>query len=200
MEAQLQELIDRIKTEGVAEAEGEAKKIIQEAREQASAITDKAHKEAERIVGDAKAAAARFETTGREAVTQAARNVILGLRSSITELLGKVVSREVKAALSEDVMQKIICNLVEEWLKRGDESVEVLLSPKDLKGMEESCFAMLAEEMKKGVELKPLPEIEAGFRVGRKNGSVYYDFTDAGIVEYLTQYLNPKLAECMKEE
>jgi V/A-type H+-transporting ATPase subunit E len=56
----------------------------------------------------------------------------------------------------------------------------------------------LSEELKKGVVLKPVAHIDAGFRVGEKNGSAYYDFTAGGVAEILAEYLNPRLAEIMK--
>jgi V/A-type H+-transporting ATPase subunit E len=57
----------------------------------------------------------------------------------------------------------------------------------------------LAVELQKGVELKPFPEIEAGFRIAMKDGSAYYNFTDRGIAEILAEYLNPKIAEIVQE-
>jgi V/A-type H+-transporting ATPase subunit E len=198
MEAQLKELIDKIKTEGVAEAEEKAGRILEKAERKAERVVAEAEKQAERIVAGAKAKADKFERTGRETMTQAARNVVLGLRSSIRELFESVVQRELKSALSEKDLQDIIYDLIRAWKKEGVDDLEVLLSPQDIKKLEKGTFDKLSREMKKGVEFRPLPEIQAGFRIGEKDGAAHYDFTDVGIAEYLTQYLSPKLAECVK--
>lgn len=198
METQLQELIDKIKTEGVAEAEGQSEKIRKEAEQKASDVLDKSRAEAEKIVAAAKAEADRFEQTGKEAMRQAGRDLILNLQSSITKLFETIVERETKTALTEKVLQKIITDLIHAWQEKGQNDIQVLLSEEDLKKMEKGFLKTLSDEMKKGVELKPSPDIQAGFRIGQRNGAVYYDFTDKGIAENLTQYLNPKLAECLK--
>lgn len=198
METQLQELIDKIKTEGVAEAEGQSEKIRKEAEQKASDVLDKSRAEAEKIVAVAKAEADRFEQTGKEAMRQAGRDLILNLQSSITKLFETIVERETKTALTEKVLQKIITDLIHAWQEKGQNDIQVLLSEEDLKKMEKGFLKTLSDEMKKGVELKPSPDIQAGFRIGQRNGAVYYDFTDKGIAENLTQYLNPKLAECLK--
>ena len=51
-----------------------------------------------------------------------------------------------------------------------------------------------ASEMKKGIVIKALPDIKAGFRIMEKDGTAYYNITEEGIAEFLGEYLNPKLA------
>ncbi len=197
MEVQLNELIDKIKTEGVGAAEQKAEEIKKKAEREAAGIVAKARKEAEEIVAKAKAEAARFEETGRESVKHAGRDLVLKLRASITTLFETVVAREIKASLSDDALQEIIPKLIAAWQEKGMDDIQVLLSPADLKKVEKDLLEKLSAEAKKGVEFKPLPEIQAGFRIGEKKGEAYYDFTDKGITEHLVEYLNPKLAECL---
>jgi V/A-type H+-transporting ATPase subunit E len=170
---------------------------VEKAERKAERVVAEAEKQAERIVADAKSQAERFDRTSRETLTQAARNVILGLRSSIRELFEAVVQNEMKTALSSKDVQNIIHDLVKAWQKEGTKDIQVLLSPADMKKLEKGTLDKLARDMKKGVEFKPIPEIQAGFRIGEKDGAVHYDFTDAGIAEYLSGHLSPKLAECV---
>jgi V/A-type H+-transporting ATPase subunit E len=53
--------------------------------------------------------------------------------------------------------------------------------------------------LKKGIELKPFPELQAGFRIAMKDGSAYYNFSDQGIAEILAEYMNPRIAEIVQE-
>ncbi len=198
MEAQLKELIDKIKTEGVAEAEEKAKQILQEAERQAAGIISGAKKEAERTASAAGKEAERTEQAGKEALKQAGRDLVLNLKGSVTKLFESIVNREIKAALTEDALQKILIELIHAWQKEKKSDIEILLSAQDYKKVKDGMLEKLAAEMKKGVEFKPLPEIQAGFRIGEKDGAVFYDFTDKGITEHLAQYLNPKLADCLK--
>ncbi len=200
METQLKELIEKIKSDGVAEAEQEAGRIIDKAKKQASDTGAKARQEAERIVADAGAEADKLTEAGRESLKQAGRDLLLGLRSSITSLFEKVVAADTRAALSEKELQDIIREFISAWQEKGVEDIQVLLSEDDFKKVTNGMFKKLAEEMKKGVEFKPQPDIQTGFKVGTKDGSAYYDFTDEGIAEFLAASLSPRLAECMKTE
>lgn len=200
METQLKELIDKIKSEGVAEAEQEADRIVGKAKEQASSMTAKARQEAERIIAEAGAEADKLTEAGRESLKQAGRDLLLGLRSSITSLFEKVVAADARDALSEKELQDIIKELISAWQEKGVEDIQILLSEDDFRKVTDGMFKKLAEEMKKGVEFKPQPDIQAGFKIGTKDGSAYYDFTDEGIAEFLAAGLSPRLAECMKTE
>jgi V/A-type H+-transporting ATPase subunit E len=75
----------------------------------------------------------------------------------------------------------------------------VLLPPAELKKIEGALRSSLAEELRKGMELKPFPALKAGFRIGMKDGSAYFDFTAEEIANILGEYLNPRLAELVEE-
>ena len=56
----------------------------------------------------------------------------------------------------------------------------------------------LASELKKGLELRSDRNLAGGFRIAKKDGSAYYDFSADSVAEMLCAYLNPHLAEIMK--
>ena len=199
MDVQLQELIDKIKSEGIKTAEEESARVLKEAEHKANDITADAHKEASNIIAKAKQEAHRFEQTAKEAVKQAGRNTILSLRTRITEIFDAVIAEETKQAYSLKVLEEAIVSLIKAWNKEKIPNLQVLLSVSDLKKIENQLKSRLAAELKKGVELKPFPELQAGFRIAMKDGSAYYNFSDQGIAEILAEYMNPKIAEIVQE-
>jgi V/A-type H+-transporting ATPase subunit E len=199
MDVQLQELIDRIKSEGIKTAEQEADRVLKEAQNKANNIIADAHKEASDIIAKGQEEADRFQQTAKEAVQQAGRNMILSLRTRITELFSALIAEQTKQAYRPEVLEEAIVSLIKAWSKEQIPNLQVLLSSSDLKRIEKQLKSRLAEELKKGVELKPFPELQAGFRVAMKDGSAYYNFTDQGIAEILAEYLNPKVAEIVQE-
>jgi V/A-type H+-transporting ATPase subunit E len=48
------------------------------------------------------------------------------------------------------------------------------------------------------VELKFDRSLDAGFRISNKDGSAYYDFSAESVAELFSAYLNPRLAETLK--
>jgi V/A-type H+-transporting ATPase subunit E len=199
MDVQLQELIDKIKTEGIKSAEQESARVLRDAEQKANDIIAKAHDEASAIIAKANEEVKRFEQTAKDAVAQAGRNTILSLRARITELFDALIAEQTREAFTPEVLEEAIVSLIKAWSKEQITNLQVLLSPPDLKKLEKQLKSRLAAELKKGVELKPFPEIKAGFRIAMEDGSAYYNFTDQGIAEILAEYLNPKIAEIVEE-
>jgi V/A-type H+-transporting ATPase subunit E len=195
MEVQLQELIAKIKTEGIKSAEQESARVIHDAEKKANEIIAKAHDEASSIVSKARDEVERFEQTAKDAVAQAGRNTILSLRSRITELFDALIAQQTKEAFTPKVLEEAIVSLIKSWSKEQVSDLQVLL----LEKLEKQLKSRLAAELKKGVELKPFAEIEAGFRIAMEDGAAYYNFSDQGIAEILAEYLNPKIAEIVQE-
>ena len=83
MDVQLQELIDKIKKDGVGAAEASAQAIIEDAEKRAEAIIAEAENKALESEKKAKAESERFEKSSIDAISQAARNVLISFRDSI---------------------------------------------------------------------------------------------------------------------
>ena len=85
MDVQLQELIDKIKKDGVASAESSAAAIIAEAEKKAAAIIAEAENKAAEIVKAGKSETARMEKASIDAIRLAGRNFILSFRENLKE-------------------------------------------------------------------------------------------------------------------
>ncbi|MDR1179687.1 MAG: V-type ATP synthase subunit E [Spirochaetales bacterium] len=198
MDIQLKELIETIKKEGIDSADSRAAQIIAEAETKARAIVARAEEDAVRILADAKREIERTEQSSKEALVQAGRDLILGLEKRIIALFDGVIKTQSGEALQGRGLEDAVAGLVRAWAAKGPAGLEVLLPAEELKKIEGSLRAKLSEELKKGLVLKPVPQIEAGFRIGESGGSAHYDFTAEGVAEILAEYLNPRLAGIMK--
>lgn len=198
MEMDLTNIIAKIKEEGVGEAEKEAGNITEKAREEAARIVAEASRKKEEIIRDAEKDAERLRKNGEDAVKQASRDVLLGLREQIVSLFDSIVKKEVSSDLSKDVIKKMMGLLVENFKIEEDTEVEILLNDKDKQELEQFFLAELKETMKKGVTLKASPNIENGFRIGEKGQNSFYDFTDEAIAEAFRSFLNPKIMKILQ--
>lgn len=86
MDVQLKELIDKIKNDGVKSAEENAARIISEAEEKASGIIRKARENADTLRDTARADAEKTERSGKEALRQAGRDLVLTIKAEISTL------------------------------------------------------------------------------------------------------------------
>ena len=199
MEIQLQELIDKIKKDGIEPASEEASRIKRDAEAEAARIIAAAQKEAADIVSTGKLAAERSEKAGKAALEQASRNLILAFKGEIQTLLDKMTANAAAHAYKEDTLKTILPDLVKAWVSRsGSDSVDLLLPEAELAKLKSWAAGALATELKKGLELKSDRNLGAGFKIANKDGSAYYDFSAESVAELLSAYLNPHLAEILK--
>jgi V/A-type H+-transporting ATPase subunit E len=198
MEIQLQELIDKIKKDGIESASEEASRIKAQAETEAGQIVEAARKEAADIVARGKADAERSEKAGVAALEQASRNLVLAFKGEIEALLARIVSARVGTAYGEDALKEIVPAVVKNWASTGADALDLILGEESLGKLRSYFNAALAEEMAKGVELKSDRNLGAGFHIANKDGSAYYDFSAESVAELLSAYLNPRLQEILK--
>lgn len=200
MDFQLQELIDKIKKDGVSSAEAAAAQITADAERKAASIVEEAQKKSDDMIKNARAEIARLEKASEDAVTQACRNMLITFRDSLIAELDSLIQSEAAKAYSSDLMKTLIPETVKAWSKNADASeLSVILSEKDLKSLENELKAALKAEIAKGLEIKPDSALSAGFRIGVNNGAAFYDYSAESVADLFSAYLNPRVAAIMKE-
>ena len=174
MDVQLQELIDKIKKDGVGAAEASAQAIIADAEKRAEAIVAEAERKALENEKKAKAEAERLEKASIDAIKQAARNTILSFRDGINAELSALIQAETAKSYDDKLLKTLIPEVVKEWVKNPDAaSISVLLSEKDTAALSSSLTAALKSEIAKGLEIKADSSLDAGFRISTKDGAAY---------------------------
>ena len=201
MAAQLQELIERINQEGIKSAEGKTRKIIAEAEKKAEDIIEKARKEAKGLTEKANKGAESTREKSEKAIKQSFRNVMLSLKEEIKKQFDLIVKSEVGEALKPEVVSEIIIKVSESFAKQmsGNQDAQVLVSKGDAKKLGETFIERFKKEVKSGLEIKPVKNIDAGFMVSFDGGKSHYDFTDDGLRECLSAYISPQLKEIVKK-
>ncbi|OGX34422.1 MAG: hypothetical protein A3C36_03250 [Omnitrophica WOR_2 bacterium RIFCSPHIGHO2_02_FULL_52_10] len=201
MSQQVQELIEKIKTEGVRAADEKAKEIETKAQTDAQKVIADANSRARQIIADANTQAKRIQESAQITLKQAARDTLLALRREIEGVLGKVVSAQVGDALSPDhlagILGEVIQKSVDAKLAEGD--ILVSLNPKDLTRLNEGFMAKLQKQVKNSIKLQPRDDSAKGFTISFDEGKSYFDFSDAGLAEYLSTYLNAQLAALIQD-
>ena len=200
MDIQLQELIDKIKRDGIANAETEKNRIISEAERKAAVIVKDAEAKADAAIKAAKAETERMEKASEDAITQAGRNLIISFRDGINKELQALVNAETEKAMDKDLLKKLIPDVVKAWAATPEaEGLAVLLPEDDLKALESGFKTSLKTQLSKGLEIKSDSSLSSGFRIGSKNGEAFYDFSAEEVANLFSAYLNPKTTELMKK-
>ena len=129
MDIQLQELIDKIKKDGVASAESKAQEIIAEAEKKAQAIISSAEEKADSIIKSGKLETERMEKASVDAIRQAGRNLLISFRDGINAQLNALISKETEKVYNSDILKNLIPEVVKNWASKDDvNSLTVLLT------------------------------------------------------------------------
>jgi len=197
MEMELNNIIEKIKKDGIQHAEREAKDIVSRAEHKAGDIITGAEKKKADIIDEAEARAREFKDNAEKAVSQAARDVLLTLRERIADFFSRITKERVGASFSEGLLKEVISEAVRNFRKEGAFDIEVLVSDQDKAKLEKSLLNELSKEVKGHFVLTGSKSIEKGFRIGEKGKDSYFDFTDDAIAEAFKKYLSPKLLDVL---
>ena len=211
----VQELIDRLSQEGVAEGQQRAEKIVNDAQRKADDIVDSARQQANEILKQAREEAEQFQAAGEDALRLAARDSVRdfaarvhgGLRTRLQEL----VQHEMKDP--ELVKRMILAITLRATEGLGDEPVEILLPRETIteaeaqKSLEagnpdaltEFIQGLIGEDLREGFTVKLGSQQKGGLTVRVVNQNVEFDLTDDAIAELLAQHLLPRYRAIMRK-
>ena len=194
MELQIQDLVESIKRDGISEASKRAAEIIAEAKAKAEEIVRSGTKDAAKIIEDARKEVAVMQQSGRAAVEQASRDVLLSLRKSIQIQLDSLLEQELSKTISGDNLVALIVGIVQSGMVESSQSA-VDLNQENLKSLAATLKIRLANELKSGLEIRPVESVKTGFRISEKDGKSFYAFTDEELASLMTPFLNPMIQE-----
>lgn len=199
--AGVDELIDRLKSDGVAKGQQQAEAIVADAKRQALSVLDTARQEADQIVAKAKQEAERAEQTGRQALQLASRDVLLKLRESFQLQFRNRLAKLVQQQLDDrQLLGKLILEVAGK--ARPDEAAgraELLLPAEaaDNDPLHSYVAGLTAEMLREGVDFGVGDDIDAGLRVRLTDQDVEIELTDEALAAFLERFLVPRFRQIM---
>lgn len=193
MQNKLQELTDKLYTEGLSKGRKEGEEILAKAHLEAEKIISEAKNSAEAIIAKAQKEAEGLKTKVETDLKMAARESIAATKQDIENLLvTKMSSKAVSDAMSsDDFVREIIKAVAAGFNKDEAVSLEVVL-PETLKtGTEAFVNGKLGEIIGSGVEASFSKKITGGFKIGPKGQDWFISFTDETFRELISEYLRP---------
>ena len=183
----LQDLLEKINRDGVEKAEAEARKIIDDARAKADALIKGAQAQAVQSKADAEKASAAYAERAAETIRQSARDIVIGVKDSVTALLESLLAKNVEKTLGDSAAQ-IAADAIKDLTGSG----EITCGPK--------LAATLKAQLAANGNIKVTTDeaLGAGFTVKVDGGRVEHDFTAETISTELAKRLRPDLAKLLK--
>ena len=199
MTEDLQGLLNRIQEDGLQKSEAERAKILADAEARAAKIIADAEARAAETEKKAASEAAALKEKAEESIRQAARDIIIALRSEMQQRLQSVVKSCVGSAMDQNLMVALIYEMAKKYAENPSDKLEVLLPAAAREQMESGLLNALGQDLASRTKILGEPELESGLQIGFRDGSVFLDFSDEALSELICSYIGPKLAAILKD-
>ena len=196
----LQELTQKLYSDGLERGRAEADRLVAEAKEAAAKILADAKAEAEAIV---KGAEDRAEDVAKNAMTEislAGRQALTKIKAELAEaVIMKTTGAAVKAATMDATFVKdMLLAMANNWTASTvDVSLKALLPEEKRTELDAVMQSSAAELAKAGIEVGYTKDIKTGFKLGEKDGGYYIAFTDESFDALLKEYLREKVSNIL---
>lgn len=195
MDSKLQELTEKIYSEGVERGKQQAAEIVGKAEEEARCIVEKAKSDAEAIMADARKRATELDQNTRSELKLFTQQAVNGLKTDITNLItNKITENAVKGATADPAfMQGIIRMIAESWVKDGNVTIETAKADELTKFFQANAAALLNE----GVKVVSSKNGSTSFTISPEKGGFKVTIGDDELIAYFKEFVRPKLIELL---
>jgi len=200
----VQNLVDRIRDQGVLAATEKANKILRDAEAKSAKMLADAKLEVERMRENTRIEIESDHAAALEALKLSARDAMLQLKAKVSSEFEVFVQRLVTSATRDEQFIKdivmVLAGHVQEDLI-GDKKIQILISDMILTGQpneqmgeraKQTILTLSSEMLREGVELIPSSDIEGGANVRLVQDKLEIDLSDKAISKLLYQRMMPR--------
>jgi V/A-type H+-transporting ATPase subunit E len=197
MQNKLQELTDKLYTDGLSKGKEEGEAILAQAKDEAEKIIEEARKEAENIKAKAEKDANDLKTKVTSDLKMAADQSIQATKHDIEEMIiSKISDFKVDANLaSPDFLKEIIKAVAVKFSAEESKDIALVLPENLKKELEPFIKNELSKLLQGGIKAEFSKKINGGFTIGPKDGSYFISMTDSTFRELIGEYLRPTTRE-----
>ena len=195
MDSKIQELTEKLYSEGVEKGQEAAAQIIGQAQKEKEALLRDAQAEAANIIAEANKNVAEMKKNTESELRMYAAQSINALRTEAINLINdKIVSDSVKTAFDDKTfMAQLIMKLVSGWHQNERLVIEVA----DAKALKQYFETSAKEILSKGIEIKQVNGRATSFSIVMDDGAYRVNFGEKEFVDYFKTFLRPQLIELL---
>ncbi len=205
------ELILKLRQEGVDAGAAEADKVLKASREQAKAILADAENQAKQKISDAKKKSESLLNGGQEALKTAMRDMVLTLKSDLTDGFRTDVKRLVERELANpELLKTLILEIAGKLSVDADiensSNIEFILpenvvgltdlrsSPEKIENspLTELVFGLTHDMLLEGVSFTTSSDVTGGMSIKLEDRDLILDFTEQAVASMLLEHLQPR--------
>jgi len=205
------ELIAKLRDEGVSAGRAEADSIVGDARAQAKRILDNANADARDRIEVARKESDAYRAAGEAALKTAMRDTVLDMKMALMERFSSDLKRLVSHQMQDpEVLKQMILEVAGRTRADGEvgdaDELEVIL-PEEVVGLEELrvnpeelrkgrltkfVLGLTGKMLREGVAFSGSQDIAAGIQIQLKDKDITLDLTEKAVAALLLQHLQPR--------
>ena len=195
MQNKLQELTDKLYSEGLSKGKQEAQELKEKAEKEAESIIAKANERYKEILDQAKKDTEDFKFKTENEIRIVATQALATVKQSIEKLVvTKAIEEPLKESLNNtEFLADIIKSAIKAFNPDGSNAVglEVLLPQSKKEELDNFIKSNSIKLFSEGVKFNYDDKIESGFKIGPKDEGYHISFTQEDFQALLSQYLKP---------
>jgi V/A-type H+/Na+-transporting ATPase subunit E len=207
-------LIQRLRDDGIEQGRSQAEALVTAAQKQASDIVAAAQQEAESILAKAKEEAGKLKAAGESAIGLAMRDTILSLEDELVKEFRNRLVHLIKGLLADPAfLQRLILEVASKAVPASTGKRAELLLPAEIVSLEDLrrkpeqatpgtlmhfVLSLGGGMLREGMSFGVADDSEAGIRVRLVDDDVRIDLTESAISELLLRHMLPRFRALLR--
>ena len=203
MAEELQSLLEKIQRDGIEKAAAERAEMLSAAEKEAEAIVAAAREEAAKLRSAAENEAEALKKRAESAIRQAARDILLDLKSELKKRLEAIVRTRLDEGLSADFMAGLVADIAKAVMSdpaRSAGSLEVMAAPAKCEELTARLAAAVGADMVSKISVFPNSAAGRGLKISADGDQVFFDFSDSALTEMVCEYAGSKVSAVITAE
>ncbi|NCB18439.1 MAG: hypothetical protein EOM61_02320 [Bacteroidia bacterium] len=204
MQNKLQELTDKLYSEGLSKGKKEAEELKAKAKKEAEQIISKANQEYKEILEKAKKDAEDFRLKTENEIKMVARQSLATVKQNIENIIvTNATATPIKEKMeSKEFLGEIIREAVKAFNPGKNDAVtlEVLLPESKKEELDNYIKNNILDQFNLGVEFGFDKKMRSGFKIGAKGEGYHIVFSDEEFQSLVSQYLKPVTRQLLFNE
>ncbi len=198
MAEELQSLLEKIQRDGIEKATAERDEIVKNANAEAAAILAAAKAEADKMRADAANDAEALKKRAESAIRQAARDILLELKSELQRRVAAITRSRMDAALSSEfiagLVREIATAVLSDSAKVSSGKLEVMVGSAKCEEVTKLLTASVGADLVEKMTIFPNAAAGRGLKVSVEGNEVFFDFSDAALSEMICDYAGSRIS------
>ena len=197
-------MLEKIHRDGIEKAAAERDEMLAAAKKEAEAVIAAAREEAAKMRSAAESDAEALKKRSESAIRQAARDIMLELKSELKKRVENITRNRLDEALSAEFIASIVRDIASAVLadpaKAAQGKLEVMIAPAKCDEVVKLLTASAGADLVEKMSIFPNSAAGRGLKISVDGNEVFFDFSDAALTGMLCEYAGSRVSAIIADQ